>query len=184
LNLEDWPAGGETGKSYRARLDSGFFGRWLAGPLVLDVGCGPGKPVLPHAIAVDLGYPGYDGYRLPFETGAVDTVYSSHMLEHVDEPAATIRDWYRVIRRGGHIVCIVPHRDLYERRAAPPSRWNPDHNRFYTPAALLGEFELALYPNSYRVRHLADNDRGYDYAQDAERHPTGCYEIELVIEKR
>jgi hypothetical protein len=28
-----------------------------------------------------------------------------------------------------------------------------------------------------------DNDLGYDYSVDLDRHPYGCYEIELVIEK-
>jgi uncharacterized protein YcsI (UPF0317 family) len=48
---------------------------------------------------------------------------------------------------------------------------------------LAGEFEQALVPNSYRVRHLVENDEGYDYGIPPEQHPAGCYEIELVIEK-
>jgi SAM-dependent methyltransferase len=181
MRIEDWAPAGESGKSYRRRLATGFLARWLAGPVVLDVGCG-GASVLPTAVGVDRGFPGYDGAQLPFAAGSVDAVYSSHMLEHVDQPLAIIRDWHRVLRVGGHIVCIVPHRDLYERQAAPPSRWNPDHKRFYTPAGLLAEFEMALRPGSYRVRHLADNDCGYDYSVPADRHAVGCYEIELVIE--
>ena len=52
-----------------------------------------------------------------------------------------------------------------------------------TPASLLAEFEMALRPNSYRVRHLLDNDDGYRYDADPNGHPWGCYEIELVVEK-
>jgi hypothetical protein len=40
-----------------------------------------------------------------------------------------------------------------------------------------------LAPNSYRVRHLADNDRDYTYDIGADRHSGGGYEIELVVEK-
>ena len=43
--------------------------------------------------------------------------------------------------------------------------------------------EEALVPNSYRVRHLADNGLGYAYDLSPDQHPAGCYEIELVVEK-
>jgi len=113
----------------------------------------------------------------------VDCVYSSHLLEHVVDPGETIRDWYRVLRVGGHIVTVVPHQHLYEKKLEPPSRFNGDHKRFYTPGRLLAEFEIALQPNSFRVRHLKDNDRGHDYSIPPEKHSNWCYEIELVIEK-
>jgi hypothetical protein len=55
----------------------------------------------PHAIGVDLDFPGYDGTTLPFADESVDTVYSSHMLEHVPDYRATIRDWHRVLEFRG-----------------------------------------------------------------------------------
>jgi len=67
---------------------------------------------------------------------------------------------------------VVPSSHLYERR-----------RRVYTPSSLLAEFEAALVPNSYRVRHLAENDAGYQYEFPPNAHPEGCYEIELVVEK-
>ena len=77
----------------------------------------------------------------------------------------------------------MPHQCLYEKKAAPPSRWNEDHKRFYTPGSLLAEFEESLPPNGYRIRHLTDNDLGYLYDIGPEQHAAGCYEIELVIQK-
>lgn len=121
---------------------------------------------------------------LPFADESVDVVHSSHMLEHAFDEVATIREWYRVLRIGGYIVCFVPLQFLYEKRLRPPSRWNEDHKRFYTPAVLLGAFEKALEPNGYRVRHLRDGDTGYSYDIGPERHADGQYEIELVVEKR
>lgn len=184
---EDWPVKGEAGRTFKEKLSNGFFSTYMAGEVTIDVGYRgaftDAVPILPHAIGVDLDYPAYDGKTLPFADESVDTVYSSHMLEHVAEFRATIRDWYRVVRPGGFIVCVVPHQFLYEKRRSLPSSWNDDHKRFYTPASLLWEFETSLRPNTYRVRHLRDNDEGYTYSLGPEAHSGGGYEIELVVQK-
>jgi FkbM family methyltransferase len=184
---EDWPVQGEAGSSFKEKLFEGFFEKYMSGNVVIDIGfrgCyANAVPILPHAIGVDVDYPGYDGIILPFSDGSVDTVYSSHMLEHVADYKVVIRDWYRVLKPGGFIVCIVPHQFLYEKKHELPSLWNLDHKRFYTPASLLREFEESLEPNSYRIRHLRDNDKDYNYACGPYAHASGRYEIEFVIQK-
>lgn len=180
--------GAEARKTFDDKIASLFWHRYVRGPAVLDIGFkgylnGPVVPILEGAIGVDMDYPGYDGRTLPFADGSQDAVYSSHCLEHISDYIKAIQEWYRVTRVGGHIITVVPSAHLYERRWRPPSRHNDTHVRFYTPASLLGEFEQALTPNSYRVRHLIENDDGYDYADSPDHHPRGCYEIELVIEK-
>jgi hypothetical protein len=40
-----------------------------------------------------------------------------------------------------------------------------------------------LQPNTYRVRHLRDNDENYTYHIGPEAHAGGGYEIELVVQK-
>jgi SAM-dependent methyltransferase len=184
----NWPVTGEPSKTFLLRLTDGFFEKYMAGRVILDIGYKGAEedaavPILPHAIGVDLDYPGYDGVRLPFDDGAVDTIFASHVLEHVPDYRTVIRDWFRTLRVGGFIVCFVPHHWLYEKKRDLPSRWNEDHKRFYTPALLLREFEESLPPNGYRIRHLVDNDLGYLYEIGAEQHAAGCYEIELVVEK-
>src|SRR5207302_3823156 len=182
-----WPVHGEVGKTFALRLTNGFFRRFLSGPVILDIGFRGASmdavPILPHAIGIDLDYPGYDGLALPLAESSVDTVFASHVLEHVPDAQAAILDWFRVLKVGGYLVCIVPHQHLYERKQDLPSWWSSEHLRFYTPASLMKQFESALTPNTYRLRHLMDNDLGYDYRVGLDRHPYGCYEIELVIEK-
>jgi chemotaxis methyl-accepting protein methylase len=179
--------GPESRKAHSRRVREGFFDRYFGG-VVLDIGYRGYEdievvPVLEDAIGIDLNYPGYDGERLPFEDGTVDTVYASHTLEHITDPHSAIREWFRVLRNGGYLVLAVPHQFLYEKRTVLPSRWNEDHKRFYTPARILAEVESALPPNSYRVRRLVDDDEGYDYTIPPTQHARGAYQIELVLEK-
>jgi hypothetical protein len=182
--------GRESRKSFDRKVESGFWSRYVKGPDILDIGFrgflegqSDVAPILEGAIGVDIDYPGYDGTTLPFATESQDAVYSSHCLEHISDFEVAIQEWYRVTKFAGHIITVVPHVLLYERKEELPSFWNPDHKRFYTPQSLLAEFEQALPPNSYRVRHLAENDEGYDYSIPPNQHPIGCYEIELVVEK-
>jgi len=180
--------GPELAKSYESKLQSGFFDRWLSGGNILDIGYKgsfyAAAPVLPHAVGVDMDLPGYDGLTLPFAEASQDGVFACHCLEHMPDIVAALREWMRVLRVGGHLVVIVPHQHLYEKRRAPPSPWNDDHRHFLTPASLLDFVEKAFAVNSYRLRHLADNDFGYDYAIGPQAHAVGCYEIEMVLEKR
>jgi hypothetical protein len=161
--------------------------KYLSGPNILDIGFRGGDPeavpVTEVAIGVELDYPGYDGTHLPFPDESQDAILASHVLEHIANYQQVLREWHRVLRVGGHLVILVPHRFLYERRCDLPSRWNGDHKRFYTPASLLAEIEQSLPVNGYRVRHLIDNDFGYDYDRAPEAEPRGNYEVELVLQK-
>jgi SAM-dependent methyltransferase len=182
------PPPSEAGKGYFSRLRSGFFSKYCRGELVLDVGFegyanSEHRASLPGAIGVDVGYPGYDGLHLPWPDCSVDCVFSSHCLEHIQFYEEVIRDWHRVLKVGGYIVCMVPSRDLYEKKRFPPSRYNIDHKRFYIASRLAASFEEALEPNSFRIRHLHENDCDYDYSIGPDRHAVGCYEIEIVVEK-
>ena len=181
------PVGVEARKVYWQRLRSGFVERYLSGTHILDIGYRGGHaqavPIVPQAIGVDLDYPGYDGTTLPFADLSQDALFVSHCLEHIQDYRASLADWYRVLKIGGYLLIFVPHKYLYERRPAPPSALNPDHKRFYTPASLLAEIEESLPINGFRVRHLADNDYAYDYEHPIDKHPRGCYEIELVVQK-
>lgn len=178
--------GGESRKTYLDKLSSGFFLKYMYGKGI-DVGFrGYEKDVvsiLEGSTGIDLDYPGYDGVHLPFPDDSQQHVYSSHVLEHISNYKEVIQEWFRVVKPEGYIITVVPHRDLYEKKLELPSIWNADHKRFYTPASLLKEFEDSLSINSFRVRHLQDNDVGHDYNTPQNEHSHGQYEIELVIQK-
>jgi len=53
---------------------------------------------------------------LPLRDKSVDFVVSSHVLEHLPDPIKTLKEWYRVIRPGGYIFMIIPHKErIYDR---------------------------------------------------------------------
>jgi SAM-dependent methyltransferase len=80
----------------------GFLEKYMSGPNVLDIGykgyLDDVTPILPHAVGVDLDFPGYDGRILPFATHSQDAIFSSHCLEHIEDYRAALREWFRVLR--------------------------------------------------------------------------------------
>lgn len=50
----------------------------------------------------------YDGRRIPVRSGSIDGVFSSHVLEHVEDLPALVREIERVLRPGALIAAVVP----------------------------------------------------------------------------
>jgi SAM-dependent methyltransferase len=44
-------------------------------------------------------------------TGSYDFLLSSHVLEHLANPLRGLREWLRVVKEGGVLVLVLPHRD-------------------------------------------------------------------------
>ena len=179
--------GEESSRTYKHKIESGFFDRYMSGN-GLDIGykgyIGGIDPILPDAIGVDLDYPGYDGKTLPFDNNSFDYVYSSHTLEHIEDYKNAIQDWYRVVKEDGHVIISVPSAYTYEKKYTLPSRWNADHKRFYGPAHLLAEVAEALEPNSYRIMSYEEHyPATLEDLSTPDKHSNGPYEYELVIKK-
>lgn len=51
------------------------------------------------------------GDDLPFKDKRVDFVISSHVIEHFYDPIKTMKEWWRVVRPGGYIYIIAPHKE-------------------------------------------------------------------------
>lgn len=84
-----------------------------------------------------------DVTRLPFEDARWDLVICSHVLEHVVDDTAAIRELRRVLRPGGALLVMVPQvpgvtTTLEGPAAATPEQrlatfGQPDHVRIYAP---------------------------------------------------
>jgi SAM-dependent methyltransferase len=181
--------GAESQKTYAAKIYSGFMDKYLSGSKILEIGHrGSGEwetelGIVPNAIGIDLGYPGYDGIHLPFPDNSQDAVYSSHCLEHIQDFGTALQEWFRVLKVGGFLIVVVPHYQLYEKTFFLPSRFNDDHKRLYHAGTLLTEIHNSLPLGEWRLRHCQDTDLGFDYTLPVEVHSAGSYEVECVIEK-
>src|SRR5579864_2481738 len=61
-----------------------------------------------HALPVDIVTP---GDQLPLPDSSVDFVISSHAIEHFPDPIKALKEWHRVVRPGGFIFVIAPHKE-------------------------------------------------------------------------
>jgi SAM-dependent methyltransferase len=95
----------------------------------IDIGCGP-DPVFKNVLRFDVEQ-GDANEITKFVNEEFDFVFSSHCLEHMNNPYNAIQEWWKLVRPGGHLFVIVPDEDLYE-QGHFPSRFNPDHKSTYT----------------------------------------------------
>lgn len=67
------------------------------------------KGVRERGVELDL----YDGGRMPYADATFDVVWSSDVLEHVRDPARTLKECARVLRPGGMFAAVIDLRDHY-----------------------------------------------------------------------
>ena len=77
-----------------------------------------------------------------FANDAIENVYSSHLLEHIVDWQGALREWWRVVKVGGHLALYLPHADLYPNVGQPGA--NPDHKHDFRPQDLIDFFSLAF----------------------------------------
>lgn len=128
----------ECSKSIPRRLsDSNFINRYFVGH-GLDIGGRPDPLALYGELFCQIEsvktWDIEDGdaqYLASIPNGKFDFVHSSHCLEHLRDPEEGLRNWLRVLKPGGHLVCTVPDEDLYE-QGMFPSTFNRDHKWTFT----------------------------------------------------
>ena len=163
--------GNEMSKAIARRItDWRYANRWFVGT-GLDVGCGYDPlqaGTLFHKIDAVTGYDNVLGsgdaqYLSEIADNTYDFLVSAHCLEHMHNPAESLKNWLRVVKPGGFLTITVPEYDLYEHRHWP-SRFNGDHKWSWTMKNELNNDRPAhvLYVPMWLVMMQADTGYPFD----------------------
>ena len=102
--------------------------KWLVGSGI-DIGCGS-DPITPDVRCFDVN-DGDANVISQYVHEHFDFVFSSHCLEHMNDPFSALQEWWKLVKPGGVLFFLVPDEDLYE-QGVFPSRFNPDHKATFT----------------------------------------------------
>jgi predicted SAM-dependent methyltransferase/ADP-heptose:LPS heptosyltransferase len=156
----------------------------------LDLGCGHRK-VWPHAIGVDNGHHfGQAGADVIvdscedlglFADGSMDFVFSSHLLEHIEDYKAALKEWWRVIKIGGYLVLYLPHKDFYPNIGQPGA--NPDHKHDFRPDDILDAMQ-DIGDAEFLINEERNGGREYSFLQVYRKLDDGSGWIDRTIEPK
>ncbi len=136
-------------KTYLNGDESREFGRLVLSDYfsgakkILDAGCGNGwfvRLAPERIIGIDPNPKKIRGAKIykrsilknGFRSGTFDGVFSSHMIEHFGDPDSVMREFNRIMRPGGRLVVLVPHKTR---------SFDPDHKSFFDKKSLKKMFE-------------------------------------------
>lgn len=179
----------ETSKARERRVREGFFITYCKGS-GLDIGCGDDPLATPYGTVTPYDRIDGDATFIDKFEERFDFVYSSHCLEHLQEPEIALRSWYDQVKTNGFLIVCIPHRDLYEKKKFLPSNFNTDHKSFWLPEKSdnkdtygVREFvNKVLKDCDYSWERLKVCDEGYK-SYSPESHSDGEYQIEFIIQR-
>jgi len=168
----------------------------------IDIGCGPdimGKDGLfPDIIKCDpydasLGDPDAQYIHKHRSNEYYDFVYSSHCLEHMADPFIALKNWSKLVKRGGYLIFVVPDEDLYEQGVWPSIR-NRNHTHSFTiykkeswSPRSVNILDLAQSLDDFKTIRIGLQDQGYNYnlkGIDQTRGSAAECNIEYIAQKK
>ncbi|MDY6893900.1 MAG: methyltransferase domain-containing protein [Thermotogota bacterium] len=156
---------------------------------VLDLGSGPFKPY-EHFISVDNLSEWGANWRPDiigdatdlsvFANESFDAVFSSHLLEHIEDYGHALEEWWRVIKPKGYLVLYLPHKDYYPNIGQCGA--NPDHKHDFLPRDIISEMKAVGYWDLVVNETRSDNDE-YSFFQVYKKENNGSYRFSCHEER-
>lgn len=145
----------------------------------LDLGAGDFK-VLPHVTSVDNCHHNMFGYDIKpdikvdtceklslFASQSMDFVFSSHLLEHIEDYKGALREWWRVVKQGGYLILYLPHKKFYPNIGQEGA--NSDHKHDFLPQDIISAME--------------EQTQGWDLVECQDRNEDTEYSMLLIFKK-
>jgi SAM-dependent methyltransferase len=179
----------ETAKSHERRVREKWYEKYCPPDRPgIDIGCS-NDPIFPQFHQWDVEFGDGDAtYMAGVPDRSYFTVYTSHVLEHLIDPIIGIRNWFRLVQPGGHLIICLPHRDLYEKSRFLPSRFNRDHKCYWLPSDYEPPCTFSLFHTIRQaipegaIQSFRVLDEGW-MPLPPEQHSPGEYAIEAIIRK-
>jgi SAM-dependent methyltransferase len=88
----------------------------------LEIGCGS-RTICPtdrtvlsdaysaHGVQESIARVFFKGDQIPYDNEVFSFVISEHVLEHIANPIKALKEWLRVLKKGGQLYCFLPHKD-------------------------------------------------------------------------
>lgn len=160
----------------------------------IDIGCGPDLIWYDNCRPFDMEDGDANKISQYFKKEQFDYVHASQCLEHMNNPVLAIKEWSKILKKGGYAIISIPDWTLYEGFIFP-SRWNPDHKS--TWSFTHKESSCSQHMNIYNFLNeisdifwckrymLVDNNYNYDLLINSDQtyKETDCVEafIELIL---
>ena len=113
--------------------------------LILDIGCGINK--MPEAMGMDIDpnsnadiIHDLNAYPYPVDSNAYDQIYAKHIIEHLDDPEAFVKELYRMLKPGGTVFVETPH---FSSRVA----YSEPQHKMYASYFLFNSFRIEPCPD-------------------------------------
>jgi SAM-dependent methyltransferase len=154
-------------ESYKTKKILGERFRTLFSGKGIDIGCG-NSPMTANCVQFDQK-DGDANHITEYIKDKFNWVFSSHVLEHMNDPYQAIQEWFKLVAPEGRLIVTVPDEDLYE-QGMFPSKYNKDHKWTFTISK-----EKSWSPKSVNIKDLVATldgeveeitlqDKGYDYS--------------------
>jgi len=81
-----------------------------------------------------------NGAKLPYDDESLDYIFSYHTLEHIPNTEQVLKEWLRVVKRGGYVIIVIPDKryHLHDPNNTKLGEWAPEEK---TPEELYGIIE-------------------------------------------
>ena len=141
----------------------------------LDLGCGPHK-AFPHFIGVDnLADVKLFGTRMQpdfvvktceklemFASQSMNFIFSSHLLEHIQDHEGALKEWWRLVKVGGHLCLYLPHKEFYPNIGTPGS--NPDHKHDFLPDDIVEAMKKLVPQGAWDLVENQERNEDQEYS--------------------